>query len=97
MGRVLKPGGRFLFNPYADSHSSYRAGREGPDGLTLDISAGSLVGVGQIRFISRRGIDDLLADGWCLKSITRLELADLLDPHGDVHAEWRVVAEGTTD
>jgi SAM-dependent methyltransferase len=92
--RVLKPGGRLFFNPYADSHSSAHAGRPAEDGLTVDISDGTLVGVGQIHFVGRREIDELFTSGgWQLKQIERLELVDMLAPRGAIHAEWRVVAE----
>ncbi|MGD1875916.1 MAG: class I SAM-dependent methyltransferase [Kiloniellaceae bacterium] len=91
--RVLKPGGRFFFNPYADSHSSARAGRQIEDGLTTDIAAGTLVGAGQIHFVGRREIDTLLAGGWTLHQVQRLELTDMLAPEGGIHAEWRIIAE----
>jgi len=91
--RVLKPGGRLFFNPYADSHSSARAGRAIADGLVTDIADGTLVGVGQIHFVNRREIDALFTEGWMLNQVDRLELADMLGPHGGIHAEWRVVAE----
>jgi SAM-dependent methyltransferase len=93
--RVLKPGGRLFFNPYADSHSSARAGRPMADGLTTDIAGGTLVGVGQIHFVGRREIDELFTAGWKLNQVERLELADMLGPQGGVHAEWRVIAEKT--
>lgn len=90
--RVLVPGGRFLFNPYADSHSSYRSGRQRADGLTEAISAGTVVDVGPLHFVSRREIDDLFASSWRLESVQRLEITDMLHAGGDIHAEWRVIA-----
>ena len=91
--RVLRVGGRFFFNCYADSHSSYRAGERGDDGLTVNISGGSLVGCGQLQFISRSDIDLLFGKGWRLGAVERLESVDMLQPAGMVHAEWKVVAE----
>jgi SAM-dependent methyltransferase len=91
--RVLRPGGRFLFNPYADSHSSARSGMPGPDGLTVNISAGTLTGVGHIRFASRTDLSELLAVGWKILSLDRIERCDMLRPEGTIHAEWLVVAE----
>lgn len=91
--RVLQPGGRFLFNPYADSHSSARAGRPGPDDLTVDIGAGTLAGVGHIRFTSRRDLTEMLKEGWKILSLERLEKADMLRPEGAIHSEWLVVLE----
>jgi len=93
--RVLRPGGRLYFNPYADSHSSARAGRAIGDGLTAEIAGGTLVGVGQIHFVARREIDELFAEGWSLKQVERLEITDMLGPQGGIHAEWRVLAEKT--
>jgi SAM-dependent methyltransferase len=46
--RCLRPGGRFLHNAYADSHSSMHAGELGEDGLIHNITGGTLVGVGQL-------------------------------------------------
>lgn len=91
--RVLKPGGRFLFNPYADSHSSARAGRPGPDDLTVDIVGGTLAGAGHIRFTSRRDLTEMLEEGWKVLSLERLEKADMLHPEGAIHSEWLVVLE----
>jgi ubiquinone/menaquinone biosynthesis C-methylase UbiE len=91
--RVLKPGGRFLFNPYADTHSSARSGKPGPDGLTVEISAGTLVGTGQIRFSSRRDVEELLRAGWRILSLERIEKTELVRGAGALHSEWLVVAE----
>lgn len=91
--RVLRPGGRFLFNPYADSHSSARTGTPGPDGLTVNISSGTLTGVGHIRFASRRDLAELLDEGWRVLSLDRIEKTEMLRPEGSVHAEWMVVLE----
>ena len=46
--RVMVPGGKFLFNPYSDRHTSARSGRPGQDGRTVDIMAGTLTDVGAI-------------------------------------------------
>jgi len=93
IGRVLLAGGKFLFNPYSDRHSSYTSGRPGPDGLTLDIAAGTLVGVGQICFYSRREVDAIFAAGWKMLSVQHLEIAEEVQAQRLVHAEWRIVAE----
>jgi len=91
--RILVPGGRFFFNPYSDRHSSFVSGHYGPDGLKVDIGEGTLVGVGQIYFYSRREVDALFSEGWKLLSVQHLEIAEQLRPEYLVHAEWRVVAE----
>ncbi|WP_422368147.1 class I SAM-dependent methyltransferase [Pelagibius sp.] len=94
--RVLKPGGHFFFNPYADSHSSARAGKPAGDGLVKDIDAGSLVGAGQIHFVGHQQLIELMATGWSLHQIQRLELTDMVAPEGSIHAEWRVIAQKTS-
>ena len=91
VNRVLKTGGRFFFNPYSDRHTSASAGCAGADGLRIDIDRGTLVGVGQLCFYDRGGIEVLLADGWRISSLQHLELVELFDD--SVHAEWRVNAQ----
>src|SRR5581483_10987010 len=66
IARVTKKGGKFLLNPYADSHSSFSRATQLSDGTTTDIRAGTLVGVGQVCFFSRRDVVDLLANDWQL-------------------------------
>jgi SAM-dependent methyltransferase len=91
--RVLVAGGKFLFNPYSDRHSSCGSGRPGADGLTRDIQGGTLTGVGQICFWDRGQVENLFARGWKLLSLEHLEITQLVPPGGEVHAEWRGVAQ----
>jgi SAM-dependent methyltransferase len=91
--RVLKPGGRFLCNPYSNRHTSHRSGRPGTDGLTLDAAAGTLVGVGQICYYSREDVERLFGEGWRLLNMQHLELAEMIGGEESIHAEWRIVAE----
>jgi len=91
--RVLRTGGRFLFNPYSDRHSSRIAGRPGPDGLTLDISGGTLAGVGQLCFWRREQLDEACAPGWEVLSLQHLCVEELTEASAGTHAEWRVVLE----
>jgi SAM-dependent methyltransferase len=93
--RVLRDGGRFFFNPYSDKHSSAASGRRGPDGLTLDIAGGTLVGVGQICFYGRRDLEVLFQRGWRLLSVQHCEWSEESSSGYPVHGEWRVVAEKT--
>lgn len=91
--RVLVPGGKFLFNPYSDRHTSHHSGRPGPDGLTVEITGGTLTGVGALGFSGREEIDALFRQGWQVLSLEHLELRDVLPPGGGgIHTEWRVVA-----
>ncbi len=91
--RVLKPGGKFLFNPYSDRHSSMASGRFGEDGLSHDITTGSVAGVGQLYFSSRREVLTTLGEGWKILSLQHLETREMLESVETTHAEWRVVAE----
>lgn len=90
--RVLVHGGRFLCNPYSDTHTSHRAGRSGPDGLTVEIFGGTLVGVGQICFYCRSQVEALLA-GWNILSLKHLEIKEELEGISGIHSEWRAIAE----
>ena len=91
--RVLRRGGKFLYNGYADSHSSYRAGERGADDVTINIKGGTLAGVGQLHFVSRSEIDELFASDWELRQIQRREWSEMLKAVSDIHAEWVVIAE----
>lgn len=93
VNRVLKVGGRFFLNTYSNKHSSYMAGRSGLDGLTRDISAGTLAGVGQVCFYGRRELGVLFEEGWRLLSIQHLELVEEIETNKTIHAEWRAIAE----
>ncbi len=90
--RVLRPGGKFFFNPYSDRHSSAVAGNNGPDGLICSIMGGTLVDVGQICFYGRRQVLDAL-HGWKILSLQHMEFMEMLEPRRLIHAEWRVVAK----
>lgn len=91
--RVLVVGGKFLCNPYSDRHSSYVSGKHGADGLTVEISDGTLTGVGQICFYGRRDVETLFAEGWNILSLQHLEWTEQSQPKYTVHAEWRVIAK----
>ncbi|MBX9829363.1 MAG: class I SAM-dependent methyltransferase [Xanthobacteraceae bacterium] len=89
--RVLRPGGLVFCNVYSDRHSSRASGRPGPDGITDGISAGTLVGVGQIRFYGRDDLSALFAaPRWTIVSLEHLAVTNAID--GTEHAEWRLIA-----
>ena len=90
--RVLKPGGAFFFNPYAAGHSSEATGRPGPDGVVVDISGGTLTGVGQICFYSETDIRSAFSQGWDLISMRHLAMVDMVKDTDALHSEWRVIA-----
>ena len=93
IARVTLAGGRFLFTPYAESHSSFLAGARQPDGATMDISHGPLSGFGQLYFASRRDIVDWLDPCWNIRSLSRREDTNMTTPQFEVHAEWHVIAD----
>lgn len=90
--RTLKPGGLILFNPYSAAHGSRISGEVGEDGLTYGIKAGTLQGVGHIRFYSRQDVYALFADGFEVMTCQHLELKDETAPPEETHTEWRVIA-----
>lgn len=93
--RVLKPGGKFLFIPYADSHSSAASGVfDAQERMVKAITAGTLVDVGQICFVSLNDIKSLFPlEKWNFVQIERAENTNVLNPQYPVHAEYRVIVE----
>ena len=93
--RVLVPGGRFLYTPYADTHASCLSGAAGPDDLIVDIAAGTLTGVGPLRFVSREDIEQLFPeDRWTIRSLEYQTSQDLLvGEAARLHSSWRVIVE----
>lgn len=90
--RTLRPGGLFLFNPYSAAHGSRISGKVGKDGLTYDITAGTMQHVGHIRFYTRQEVYNLLEHGFEILSCQHVELKDETAPPEETHAEWRVIA-----
>tara|TARA_Y100000589_G_scaffold300319_1_gene310359 strand:+ start:1494 stop:2192 length:699 start_codon:yes stop_codon:yes gene_type:complete len=95
--RVLKPGGKFLFNPYSDRHASCAAGEPGPDGVSINISGGTLTGVGQICFYNQDQVRAALAGGWQISSLQHTESMELQKGRPLPHCEWRIVAQKVTN
>lgn len=93
MRRVLLPGGKFFFNPYSDHHSSLVSGKPGPDGLTVDISGGTLTGIVPVRFFGKREILGMFGAGWKVVSLRHMELTEELETLYNNHAEWILIAE----
>lgn len=91
--RCLRPGGKFLFTPYASTHSSYLNGTAGPDGVTVNIRKGSVSGAGQIRFMDQQDIRHLLDAGkWTILEMRYHSEEDVLGTDKSVHTYWKVVA-----
>jgi SAM-dependent methyltransferase len=91
--RVLREGGKFFFNPYSKRHSSAASGRSGADGLRLDISAGTLVGAGQLCFYGPEDVDRALGAGWEVLSRQHGEWVELAATPALSHAEWRIIVQ----
>ena len=90
--RVIRQGGYFYLNPYSERHSSRASGKRGPDGLRYEISEGTLTGVGQICFYGRGDVEQLLDEGWQIKSLIHIESVEVSCAVQLTHAEWRTVA-----
>lgn len=92
--RVLRPGGLFFCNVYSDRHSSHSSGMAGPDAVTLDIAAGSLVGVGQVCFYSEQSIrTQFPVTDWSVKALDHVSICETLSGNKMEHAEWRLIAQ----
>lgn len=91
--RVLKKGGRFLHNTYNDKHSSFKSSQRTNDGLSKNITNGSLTGVGSINFLSEAKINNKFGKEWKLIQVQRKEYTDLLNDTNNVHSELIIIAE----
>jgi SAM-dependent methyltransferase len=94
--RVLKPGGKFHFNPFGDRCSSAQRHAHNADdegGTLTDITDGLLNGAGLASVYSRIDVEALLSQDWNLLSLKRIEYTDMNEPSFMVHEEWIVIAE----
>lgn len=93
--RVLKVGGVFLHTPYADSHASMKTGSLHKNGLVKNITGGTLIGVGQIRFVNQTDIEQLLhKPRWKIISLEYQTSEDLLhDKELRLHSSWKVISK----
>src|SRR5262245_25153740 len=66
-GRVRRPGGHFLFNPYSTRHSCYANSDPGADGLRVNVR-GAMAGVGQLCYYTRGDVEATLGRGWDIAS-----------------------------
>jgi len=92
IARVLKDQGYFHANPYSQRSSSYLGGQNFSDGLSTNIKSGSLTGVGQICFYSRRELSELFGAEFEILNVKHLEIQEENLSNYSVHAEWRVIA-----
>lgn len=91
--RVLKPGGKFFFNPYSDRHTSFESGERRNDGLVINIQEGTLKNVGGLCFYGRQDIEKVLGTNWIIQHIKHKEHQDLTSSLLTIHAEWEIIAE----
>lgn len=89
--RVLKVGGFFHYNTYADTHSSNSSGEPSLDNVKTNITSGSLQGVGQVLFVSKNDVDNFFAGGWKAHSLLRREWVDTLSSTKAVHSDWLAI------
>ncbi len=101
--RALKPGGKFLFTPYSDRHTSAKSGLNTSadqqaaqrrfGGYRGNITQGGLLGTGRVFVYSLSDVERVLpAAEWDIASLIHVEETDLIAPLHDIHAHWRVVA-----
>lgn len=98
--RVLKPGGKFHFNPFGDRCSSaQRHAHDANDtgGTLTAITAGLLEDAGLASVYSRIDIETLFAKGWNLLILRRIEYTDMNQPLFMIHEEWIAIAEKDVD
>jgi len=93
--RVLKEGGRMLFTPYADIHTSAVSGSyDSATRLVTGIKKGTLVGAGQQCFLGLRDIQELFADKkWIILSVKLKEEKEMYSDELSIDAEYRVLVE----
>jgi SAM-dependent methyltransferase len=90
--RVLRPGGHFLFTPYADSHSSNGIDNPIVDGLTDHLSSGSVAGRDRaLRFVSYNEMRSLFRAGWTWQQLQLVEYTEMLEPARSVDAQWHAI------
>ena len=89
--RVLVPGGKFFFNPYAADCTSAQSGQLLDDNLTVNIDAGTLTGCGGICFYDRARVEGLFPKPWQVESLAHLQIREFLGPTPGLHSEWLAV------
>jgi ubiquinone/menaquinone biosynthesis C-methylase UbiE len=93
ISRVIKTGGKFLYTPFSEKHSSFTSGQKGGDDLILNITKGSLVNVGQIRFCTEEDIKKILPEkNWQYLGVQHIQKENFLDKD-DVTGQWNIIVE----
>ena len=92
IARVLKPGGRFFFNPYSRASTSFISATPDEDDLVRDVTAGTLTGLGRLCFYDEAMVHRLMDGALDVVSLSHMESVETAAQPPVVHAEWRVVA-----
>lgn len=88
--RVLRPGGKFLFNPFSTIDSS----SSGPPELEPGVRDRTpWAGGGDVSFYDREDIERLFASDWRLCELVHVVEVDELVGESSRRAEWRAVVE----
>ena len=93
IARVLKTGGYFHYNVYADTHTSAHSGQEGDDGVIVNISKGALVDVGQVYFPTKAAVESYFSTGWKIHRLEHREYKEVIDSTPTIHSEWLAIVE----
>ena len=91
--RCLKAGGKFLSEGYGSEHTSARFGQKSVNGMTVNITAGALVGAGDIRFMSKADAFKLFPKGdWRIEKVERLDKSNFMDADCALEQQWLITA-----
>ena len=92
--RVLKPGGRLLYSPYTDSHSSARDGKLMKGNFVDGIESG-LKDVGPVGFVGWLDIRESFnnSEKWQILQAVRREELDFVRASTECFGIWCIVAE----
>jgi len=90
--RVLRSGGVLFYNGYSDQHTSAKYGHRQSDGRVVNITSGTLAGVGGLTFCTMQDIEKLFAFGWEIMKLEHCIIEDAPNTSAaSNHAEWRVI------
>ena len=91
--RTLKRNGFFYSQTYGSDHLSAKSGNCCPDGLTREITEGSLKSAGNIRFSNAEQIlESVNCELWDLRSFKRKEVYEMHNNFTGLHQEYILIA-----
>lgn len=89
--RVMISGGIFYSSTYADDHTSAIHGQLQENGITSNITKGSLQGFGNLSFFNQAELEELYAKDWEIRSLKHKQYREFYG-NENIHTEWEVVA-----